>query len=297
MQNITTDGVSHTSKFNMVNGCDSSIKTTIYLYPIPNTVTYEDICHGSNYTFADGTIYYFVTFDTLHSFTTYDIDGCTLLNTTRLHVLNKSAAYKNDTICQGESYTFPDGQTILNVTDDLTDTFKVSIAPDCDSTIYTTLHIKKLDTSVSSFRTHLLANATNKEYEWFDCNTDIALAGENSSQLYPAKSGYYYATIRGNGCTAKTACSYIDIPIEQEFYCTVYPNPVVSSLIIEYNDKNDGFFTLYNYVGETVLRIALPKGKSQLTHKVEGLPFGIYFYNVSFKSKESYIGKLSVIAR
>ncbi len=125
------------------NACDSIIITTLNVNPVYLQEVSESICSGDSFTFPDGSMQSNITnqvIDTSYLLTFgNDCDSIiiTTLNVNSIYFQEVSAA-----VCSGESYTFPDGLTQSNITNQVIDTSSlIGNGNDCDSIIITTLNV------------------------------------------------------------------------------------------------------------------------------------------------------------
>lgn len=131
----------HFSIFTNQYGCDSSIKTTIHVYPTYLTDVFDTICYGAPYTFPDGVTIASIVQDTIHQSWLTDLLGCDSLVTSHIHLIPYYSIQTHDSICSGSSYTFPDGITILNIPLDTTHMSSLMSISGCDSIVTTHVHI------------------------------------------------------------------------------------------------------------------------------------------------------------
>ena len=75
----------------------------------------------------------------------------------------------------------------------------------------------------------------------------------------------------------------------------VYPNPASSYVVISYTSKVDGVFTLYNTLGEVVLKTDLSKENTKTQFNIHDVAYGGYHYEIAFANMKKTIGKLSII--
>ncbi|MBN1180764.1 MAG: DUF2341 domain-containing protein [Bacteroidales bacterium] len=103
----------------------------------------DTICYGDNYTFPDGTSLshvYFDMVDTSALTSTSSGFSCDSNVVVYLHIDNNFTEY--DTICKGDDYTFPDGVTVANITNDTVYACAFDIPAECDSVITTYIVIR-----------------------------------------------------------------------------------------------------------------------------------------------------------
>lgn len=126
----------HTSLLSSMAGCDSIIVTSLTVMPSYNMNESASICDGNTYTFPDGT-----TGTTTQTYTSAltSVDGCDSLIVTDLTVVNTYNMNESATICDGNTYTFPDGTTGST---SQTYTSMLTSSGGCDSIIVTDLIVE-----------------------------------------------------------------------------------------------------------------------------------------------------------
>ncbi len=141
--NSTTDtaGV-FVSSFVSVNGCDSTITTTVIVNPTFNLTFDEVVCFGETYELADGNI---VDATGTYTVTVPSINACDSTITINLTVLPVLETVLNETICEGNSYTLADGSSVTDAGQYIV---TVPSSNGCDSTI--TVNLTVLLNSTSS---------------------------------------------------------------------------------------------------------------------------------------------------
>ena len=130
---IVTDPGIYTTILISVGGCDSIINTTLNtILPATSTVDVE-ICAGTEYILPDGII---VT--TAGSYTTIltAVSGCDSIIITNLTIATEFNTFIDADICNGETYTLPDG-SITTISGIYISNFIA--AGGCDSVVTTTL--------------------------------------------------------------------------------------------------------------------------------------------------------------
>lgn len=138
--NITSQ-MSHTSTLTTVGGCDSTITTTIFVNPSYNSTVDDTVCSGDSYTFPDGSTQTNITTGLTQTSSLTTVDGCDSIIVTQLVVNPTYSISENDTVCSGDSYTFPDGSTQTNITGNFSHTSNLTTVDGCDSTITTSIHV------------------------------------------------------------------------------------------------------------------------------------------------------------
>lgn len=269
----------YTSSLNTVlTGCDSIIVTTLAVTTISNTSENASICSGNSYTFPDGT-----TGNVDQSYTstlTSILTGCDSIIVTNLTVVSTFNTTENATICEGDTYTFPDGTTGTTAQ---AYTSTVQSSGGCDSVIVTTLAVTTVNVSVTEASPMLTANATPATYVWIDCdNNNQPINGETAQSFTPsAVVGNYAVVVTENGCSATSACYLIDqagIESINGQTVSIYPNPVVNSLKVEWSG-NVQTIELTDYKGRLLKRFD-SKGINSIEIDMSSFSSGVYFVNI-----------------
>ena len=102
---------------------------------------------------------------------------------------------ENVSICDGETYVFPDGTTSAVPT---VNTSNLLTTAGLDSIIVTTLTVNSVNLSVVVFGNTINSNASGASYQWIDCNSSSLIPGENSQTFVPNGSGLYSVEVTQN---------------------------------------------------------------------------------------------------
>lgn len=160
--------------------------------------------------------------------------GCTGTNGTcgsiTIDVNQPYFANTSANICNGDTYTFPDGTTSTTTTTHqsvLTDQYG------CDSTINTNLTVITLNDVVSVSGSTITADeGNNATYQWIDCNNGNQPINGETNQSFTATSDGSYAVIVtstiNTQCEVTTACETItNVGLDENDAnnVVVYPNP------------------------------------------------------------------------
>lgn len=138
--------VVYTSILQTINLCDSIIETTLLIKPTYYFTDVTTVCSGESYTCHDGSIYNNITSPITHTNTFQTEQMCDSIIMTTINVNPVYSLSETQTICFGESYTFPDGITIDNINSMTIHTSHLLTESLCDSIIETTLQIKPIYT-------------------------------------------------------------------------------------------------------------------------------------------------------
>ena len=133
--------------------------------------------------------------------------GCDSTATLNLTILESDEVIKTLDHCG--DYTF--GSQILTESGVYMETFMNQAG--CDSTVTLTFGYLTepfadiLENGVVLFAETDVSDAT---YQWYDCDTDEAIVGEDKQQLTPPRTGNYYVAISNGVCTSVTDCAFFD---------------------------------------------------------------------------------------
>ena len=152
INNITNDTL-YSSGFSNINGCDSIISTHIRVVSSYYNSQLETVCSGGSYRFPDGQIMSGIISATSYTSRLTASGGCDSIITTHISVTPAPETTVTVNLCSGNSYTFPDGYTIFNITGPLTHTTTFRPAGECYSIVHTVLNVYPAYQSTETFNT------------------------------------------------------------------------------------------------------------------------------------------------
>jgi hypothetical protein len=180
------------------------------------------------------------------------------------------------TICNGDTYTFPDGLTEYNITAQIIHTSNLQTAAGCDSTIVTTVNVNTIDASITQNGSTLTANVSGASYQWVDCNNgNTPIASETNQSFTATSNGDYTVVITDGTCAITSDCFNINTVELKQYYkqsISVYPNPASYELNVEYGNLIIEKMHMIDGRGKMVKAIN-PNTKSI---NIADLPKGIY---------------------
>lgn len=147
-------------------------------------------------------------------------------------------AVRYDTICSGESYTFPDGSLQVLVMENQTHLSTInSVQADWDSIVFTHLSVVDLDLDVIQTGDNLESVATGVEYQWLNCQDNYAeILSADGQNFTPVGSGIYSVEVSDGECIDTSACVTVNLVglISNDLSRTItcYPNPTSGNLTI-----------------------------------------------------------------
>jgi hypothetical protein len=265
----------YTDILSSVQGCDSTVNTTLTVEASLTTDVYASMC--------DGGIYYIFGVPTTtpgnYSYLLTAQNGCDSTVITHLTMDAPIVSEQWVSVCFGESYSIG-----LN-TYDQSGTYEdvVSATNFCDSTITTHLTIElPLDASISQNGSLLTANEDNVNYQWFNCDTGIPISGA-TGQTYNATSlGSYGVILENNGCADTSACVYVDklstSEIQLNQAVVISPNPSQGEFQIKIQAPlNNTILKVYSSTGAIIQLMDLT---DQVVH-LDGFQAGVYIAEIS----------------
>ncbi|MEN8928125.1 MAG: T9SS type A sorting domain-containing protein [Flavobacteriales bacterium] len=219
-------------------------------------------------------------------------------------VLSNSDA--NDSICPGESVTFTatgttssyeffDGGT--SVQSGTSGTYSASLS--ATSTITAegthmtcpilsnanTITVVIVDGSASKTDdSTAVATATGATYQWIDCGTEMAVAGETAQTLIAPSSGSFKVAVTVNGCSDTSSCytlikSYAGIEENKIASLKVYPSPATDLLTIETDDTQLSTLVIMDASGKIIFTTSPRNRMANLD--ISQLPSGIYLLQIN----------------
>ncbi|UTW61794.1 hypothetical protein KFE98_17545 [bacterium SCSIO 12741] len=273
-----------TSVFKNVLGCDSLIETQLVVNPSYELTQPVALCQGESFTIPGGPT---LTSPGTHTWKYSTQNSC---DSTVHFVLTYHAEFKQTkqaSICKGETYVFPKGNT---ATQNAIDSALFQAKGGCDSLVITQLSVIPVDTSVLHSNGQLKAqDLSANQYQWIDCQTGQAVAGANSSSFMPDVNGSYALVVTRNGCTDTSACHKIGyVGIEgsiQSDGISLYPNPTSGKAILKIQSKEQELIglTVRNPLGQVIIEMEeeLIPGENQLEIPDEFSVSGIYQITVT----------------
>jgi hypothetical protein len=134
-----------------------------------------------------------------------------------------------------------------------------------------------VDASASQLGAVLTATAPSATYQWIDCNTGSALAGE-TSQVYTATvTGDYAVIVTENTCTDTSVCYNVDFTALEDLSMNefnVYPNPVTDVLTMDFISSVNGVIKIYDVTMKLIDAIEVFETSS--VEYTMNVPSGVY---------------------
>ena len=121
--------------------CDSIIITTVNVNPTYNLTETQLICSGDSYAFPDGTTQSNITSQVVYTSNLQTVNSCDSIIITTVNVNPTYNLTEIQSICSGDSYTFPNGTTQSNIISQVIYTSNLQTVSSCDSVIITTVNV------------------------------------------------------------------------------------------------------------------------------------------------------------
>ncbi len=185
--------------------------------------------------------------------------------------------FMSDPVYACEFHELQNGMIIYN---DTTLTDYLSNGSSIDE--YTTdINIINIDAAITSTGGTLFAMQDNASYQWYDCDTQISIAGATAQSFTPEITGNYQVEITvtaedGTGCSTLSECTNVIInsidDIGREISLSIYPNPATDQFTYSTN-ADFSRLEIYDSLGRMVHDQILinPEGKIKTTSWTNGM--------------------------
>lgn len=114
----------------------------------------------------------------------------------------------------------------------------------CDSTFNLNLTVGSIVATITQTNNSLQANnVAGATYQWYDCNTNLAIPGATGIIFNPIQSGSYRVAINaGNNCSATSTCSNLILNLNQKQseQISAYPNPTNGEIEVQVSHEMVG---------------------------------------------------------
>jgi hypothetical protein len=145
------------------------------------------------------------------------------------------------TASAGTTYEWSNGETTASIDVLANGTFTVSItdASGCvsPSSSTTTVTVDQMpDLNVTMTNNVLTAVQTSANYQWIDCATGLAIAGETNQVFTPTQNGNYAVVIASGTCSDTSSCNLVSTigidEIDSKLTIRIQPNPTSNEVAI-----------------------------------------------------------------
>ncbi len=193
-----------------------------------------------------------------------------------------------------DSYTSPSGSvwTTSGTYSDM-----VENANGCDSVFTINLNIENVDVSVQETGSDLIANATDVEYQWLDCDDDfIPIPGATDQNIYPVINGNFAVQITDGNCVGVSDCYlFFSVNTQEHQWASeigLHPNPTDGrvELDLTMSSQKELSFSVRNVLGELLWTERL-NNQSRYEFDLD-FPSGIYFIELENDENEKAVFKV-----
>jgi len=255
-----------------------------------NLCLYERECENANYdggtiSFCEGDQFIFGSQTLTHSGTYEETfvtqEGCDSIVSLTIQTSPIYQRTENIRLCRGEDYTFPDGTTQNDITENVSYTSYLTSTHECDSVIITEIEIDLVDISVEIDGSSLIALADNATFQWIDCSYGNSVIPGAINQIFTsAGKGEYAVIVTQNGCSEVSDCYEVLLTATEGANSPdmiLYPNPSAGDLYIQMDKEYD--FISIDIIDIRGLKLLTGKYRHQSFIQIElsRLANGTYF--------------------
>jgi len=279
VEDITANFV-HTSSFESSNGCDSLVFTNVELYNIEDGMEEVLVCAGESLQFPDGSTVEDIASDFVQTSTIQSSIGCDSLVFTNVGVYVIEDGSEQAIICQGESFTFPDGSVEENIQEGFSYTSVLQSLSGCDSLVNSEIGVALVESSILLEAGTLIAPDNMNSYQWLDCDENFdEIAGANAMTYTPEQNGNYAVVVTNAlGCSATSLCfemlvvSAAEVGGRANF--KVFPNPSDGEISI-FGIRASGY-KLFNATGKLIRNKSISAQSEIFKLDFSDLSSGVY---------------------
>ena len=162
-----------------------------------------------------------------------------------------SSSIIDQSICDGETFV------IGNENFSISGTFNIELvnSEGCDSSIVLNLAVLDEDVSVDLAEDQLSTSIDADFYQWYDCDSNLAVEDAVENVFNPQSSGSYYVEVIVNQCSYESDCQDIILTSINDNLLKdtrIYPNPTHDDLIIENELYNFDSAFILSFDGKVV---------------------------------------------
>lgn len=204
--------------------------------------------------------------------------SATMTQTPTITVNNSTTGTDVQSSC--DSYTWIDGNTYTSSNNTATHTLTNAIG--CDSIVTLDLTINTTPTAGATDNGDGTITATGTgSYQWIDCNTNMAITGETSSDFTPTQNGDYKVTVSNGDCADTSDCVTIDnvglLELDNS-ELSAYPNPTAGQVTISSSNNLIHAIIILDAAGRKVNELGV--NASSTVVDLTNVENGIYFIEV-----------------
>lgn len=272
--------VVNNSSFDLKIYIDAALIGMVPLNLTASTANPADLLIGTNYNNLN---FYHGAMDDIRIYE----DALTECEIFALYLEDMSNLFTSQTvaICEGEDYTFPDGNLINNITADTTYTsYFPSVINGCDSaSVETNIAVTMVDETITLTGLTLTSNVSSGAlYQWIDCDNNMSAIITGNSQSFTATAnGNYALAINQSGCPDTSACININSVSLDEINSNIafYPNPTDGFVTMESNaDLIGNDYSIIDITGK-VLYVGIIQSSVEKID-LSGYSSGLYYVSI-----------------
>ena len=129
----------------------------------------------------------------------------------------------------------------------------------CDSTVTMTFgHVPFPEAEIAVNGVILFAKEiAGASYQWYNCDTNEPISGEDKRQLTPPRTGEYYVEVTTAGCSSVSDCLFFDwvLAVEDKVETQLYPTVSNGTFTIETSEIiADAVLQVFTISGKPVLQ-------------------------------------------
>jgi len=162
--------MSHYSSIPSSSGCNDVIETVVSINYADSSLYVDSICPNSDYTFPDGHVEYSVVAPLVYYSYLVGVLGCDSIVETNLNIFETDSLGDFANVCRYSDYTFPDGHTEYNISNDFIYISSLGGVNGCDTLIYTTIEVLAMDSIIL-----LDTICLGEDYTFLDGSTQYAI--------------------------------------------------------------------------------------------------------------------------
>lgn len=261
------------------SGCESErLEITVEVLPEVTGTDIQTAC--GSFDWIDGNTYSASTNTAVHTIVGGAVNGCDSIVTLDLTIIPVASGVDVQTACG--SFDWIDGNTYSASNNTATHTIVGGAENGCDSIVTLNLTIQTVPTMTATDNNDLTITAsTATSYQWINCATGQAIAGE-TNQIFTATANGNYAVVgtSADGCSDTSACVLIDymgLDDQAVMQVSMAPNPT-SDLVVCHFSTLSAVVNIRDAQGKMIDSKQVNNGQ-QISLKA--LNSGIYFFEIT----------------
>ena len=270
----TSDNNTATHTLTNAAGCDSVVTLDLTINTSTTGTDVQTAC--DSYMWIDGNTYTSDNNTATHILT--NAAGCDSVVTLDLTINTSTTGTDVQTAC--DSYIWIDGNTYT--ADNNIATHTLTNAAGCDSVVTLDLTINVTPTAGATDNGDGTFSATGSgSYQWIDCSSNTAIAGETSSEFTPTQNGDYKVAVSNGDCADTSDCLNIDNVGLSELNnseLSAYPNPTTGQVTISSSNNLIRAIIITDAAGRRISQLDV--NASSTLVDLSNVENGVYFVEV-----------------